>query len=145
MNNDEQYAPSEDEMRHAYWLTRMLDHHAAVNAAFDRFLARVRRDAARDAVEDADYWQARAYEAEGKLWKADARIRHLEATAQVLVKEALDAENARDESRRGKAEAEARIKAVQHLIDQADEMCEWAITCTRLQWAIDGSAPQPGA
>ena len=80
-----------------------------------------------------------------QLDQADARIRHLEATAQVLVKEALDAENARDESRRGKAEAEARIKAVQHLIDQADEMGEWAITCTRLQWAIDGSNPQPGA
>ena len=43
--NDDQYVPSEDEMRHAYWLTRMLDHHAAVDAAFDRFLARVRRDA----------------------------------------------------------------------------------------------------
>ena len=59
---------------------------------------------------ELDYWMARAYEAEGKLWKA-----------------------------------EARIKAVQHLIDQADEMGEWAITCTRLQWAIDGSAPHPGA
>ena len=42
-------------------------------------------------------------------------------------------------------QAEARIEAVQHLIDQADEMGEWAITCTRLQWAIDGSNPQPGA
>ena len=59
----------------------------------------------------------------------------------------------REEFRRGLArvrrdaarEAEARIEAVQHLIDQADEMGEWAITCTRLQWAIDGSAPQPGA
>ena len=64
------------------------------------------------AAEEAelDSWMTRAYEAEGKLWKA-----------------------------------EARIKAVQRLIDQADEMGEWAITCTRLQWAIDGSAPQPGA
>ena len=88
MTTDE-YVPSEEQMRHAYWLTRMLDHHAAVDAAFDRFLARVRRDAARD--------------------------------------------------------AEARIEAAQHLIDQADEMGEWAITCTRLQWAIDGSNPQPGA
>ena len=59
---------------------------------------------------ELDYWMTRAYEAEGKLWKAEARIR-----------------------------------AVQHLIDQADEMGEWAITCTRLQWAVDGSAPQPGA
>ena len=49
--NDDQYVPSEDEMRHAYWLTRMLDHHAAVDAAFDRFLARVRRDAAREFVD----------------------------------------------------------------------------------------------
>ena len=48
MSTDE-YVPSEYEMRHAYWLTRMLDHHAAVDAAFDRFLARVRRDAAREA------------------------------------------------------------------------------------------------
>ena len=59
---------------------------------------------------ELDSWMARAYEAEGKLWKA-----------------------------------EARVKAVQHLIDQADEMGEWAITCTRLQWAIDGSNPQPSA
>ena len=51
--NDDQYVPSEDEMRHAYWLTRMLDHHAAVDAAFDRFLARVRRDAAREALYEA--------------------------------------------------------------------------------------------
>ena len=50
MSTDE-YVPSEDEMRHAYWLTRMLDHYADVNGAFDRFLARVRRDAARGALD----------------------------------------------------------------------------------------------
>ena len=44
MSTDE-YVPSEYEMRHAYWLTRMLDHHAAVDAAFDRFLAHVRQEA----------------------------------------------------------------------------------------------------
>ena len=57
---DDQYVPTEGEMRHAYWLTRMLDHHAAVDAAFDRFLDRVRRDAARSAMEglaaDFDMW-----------------------------------------------------------------------------------------
>ena len=74
---------------------------------------------------ELDYWMARAYEAEGKLWKADARIRHLEATAQVLVKEVLDAENARDESQRGKAEAEARIKAVEDALDwHPDPRCD---------------------
>ena len=52
-----------------------------------------------------------------QLDQAEARIRHLEATAQVLVKEALDAENARDEHRRGRAEAEARIKAVEDALD----------------------------
>ena len=48
---DDQYVPTEDEMRHAYWLARMLDHHAAVDAAVDRFLDRVRRDAAREALD----------------------------------------------------------------------------------------------
>ena len=56
-----------------------------------------------------------------QLDQADARIRHLEATAQVLVKEALDAENARDESRRGKAEAEARIKAVEDVLNTVED------------------------
>ena len=64
---------------------------------------------------ELDYWMARAYEAEGKLWKAEARIRHLEDTARVLVKEALTAEDARDERRRGKAAAEARIAEEKHL------------------------------
>ena len=70
---------------------------------------------------ELDYWMARAYEAEGKLWKAEARIRHLEDTAQVLVKEVLDAENARDESRRGKAEAEARIRAVEDVLNTVED------------------------
>ena len=59
MTTDE-YVPSDEEMRHAYWLTRMLDHYADVNGAFDRFLARVRRDAAREALDgladDFDMW-----------------------------------------------------------------------------------------
>ena len=127
-------------------LRAVADHAEQVNSAV--YLAprslRSLLDQLDQAEAELDSWMTRAYEAEGKLWKAEARIRHLEDTAQVLVKEVLDAENARDESRRGKVEAEARIKAVQHLIDQADEMGEWAITCTRLQRAVDGSAPQPG-
>lgn len=51
MTTDDQYVPDENETRHAYRLTRLLDHHAAVDAAFDRFLARVRRDAAREALD----------------------------------------------------------------------------------------------
>ena len=37
--------------------------------------------------------------------------------------------------------AEARIKAVQDLIDQADTAGDWTVTCSRLQWAIDGTSP----
>ena len=106
---------------------------------------------------ELDYWMTRAYEAEGKLWKAEkrlaawmehwnatartgavdevaaileantradqaeARVRHLEAAARVLVKEVLDAENARDESRRGKVEAEARIKAVEDVLTTVED------------------------
>ena len=95
---------------------------------------------------ELDYWMARAYEAEKRAWKAEKRLagwmEHWNATARTgavdEVAAILDANTRADQ-------AEARIKAVQHLIDQADEMGEWAITCTRLQWAIDGSAPQPGA
>ena len=82
------------------------------------------------------YWMARAYEAEGKLWKAEARIRHLEATAQVLAKEVLDAENARDESRRGKAEAEARIKAVQDVLDDLEQQSP-----DQIGWDVAGLLP----
>ena len=59
--NDDQYVPNEDEMRHAYWLTRMLDHHAAVDAAFDRFLARVKRDAAREALDGYAKWEEKRF------------------------------------------------------------------------------------
>ena len=59
---------------------------------------------------------AAVLDANARADQAEARIMHLEATAQVLVKEALDAENARDESRRGKAEAEARIQAVEDVL-----------------------------
>ena len=57
MANDDQYVPSEKAVRRAYTyyydpaIIRRFDHHAAVDAEFDRFLARVRRDAAREALD----------------------------------------------------------------------------------------------
>ena len=89
--------------------------------------------------------------AEHRATRAEARIRHLEATAQITVREALRAEAERDEWRqtaldeRGAAldtleqikARDARIKAVQDLIDQADTAGDWTVTCTRLQSAID--------
>ena|SRR5690606_4138911 len=90
---------------------------------------------------ELDYWMTRAYEAEGKLWKAEARIRHLEATAQVLVKEVLDAENARDESRRGKVEADARIKAVRDVLRVPDAIIgtRLYVPVGRIRAALDGA------
>ena len=85
-----------------------------------------------------------------QLDQAEARIGHLEATAQVLVKEVLDAENARDESRRGKVEAEARIKAVrdaldvdEHVTKQMGTLGQWrpdvpAIAHDTIRRALDG-------
>ena len=99
-------------------------------------------DALDQAEAELDSWMARAYEAEGKLWKAEARIRHLEATARVLVKEVLDAENARDERRRGKAEAEARIKAVQDVLDNPIHLVDWddpLVPATLVRRALDGA------
>ena len=96
---------------------------------------------------ELDYWMARAYEAEGKLWKAEARIRHLEATARVLVKEVLDAENARDEHRRGRAEAEARIKAVRDVLDSPVHLVGWddpLVPATHVRCALE-SVPPPSA
>ena len=95
--------------------------------------------------------------AEHRATRAEARIRHLEATAQITVREALRAEAERDEWRqtaldeRGAAldlleqikVRDRRIQAVQHLVDQADHAGDWTVTCTHLQWAIDGTTPHP--
>ena len=93
--------------------------------------------------------------AEHRDTQAKARIRHLEATAQITVRKALRAEAERDEWRqtaldeRGAAldlleqikVRDRRIQAVQHLVDQADHAGNWTVTCSRLQWAIDGTPP----
>ena len=93
--------------------------------------------------------------AEDRATQAKARIRHLEATAQITVRKALRAEAERDEWRqtaldeRGAAldlleqikARDKRIKAVQHLVDQADHAGNWTVTCTHLQRAIDGTNP----
>lgn len=74
MSADE-YVPSEDDVRET-WVAHESKcawgpYHGDPTADFDRFLARVRRDA----EAELDSWMARAYETEGKLWKAEARIK----------------------------------------------------------------------
>lgn len=81
-------------------------------------IARVRRDAAREALDG--------------LAAAEHRIARLEAQSDIRGRAVVIY---RDRAR----EAEARIKAVQDLIDQADTAGDWTVTCSRLQWAIDGT------
>ena len=134
MTTTDEYVPSDEQVRGRYCDgTYVQTGHTTEGEDFDAWLARVRRDA----EAELDSWMTRAYEAEGKLWQAEARIRHLEATAQVLVKEVLDAENARDESRRGKVEAEARIKAVRDLCDDADKRHASVLIVTKVRRALD--------
>ena len=89
--------------------------------------------------------------AEDRATQAKARIRHLEATAQITVRKALRAEASRDEWRQAALDErgaaldlleqikvrDRRIQAVQHLVDQADHAGDWTVTCSRLQRAID--------
>ena len=110
-------------------------------AEFDRFIAKVKRDAAREALAAAEHRATRA--------EAQAAIR---GRAVVIYRErARQAEASRDEWRqtaldeRGAAldlleqikVRDSRIQAVQHLVDQADTAGDWTVTCSRLQWAID--------
>ena len=66
---------------------------------------------------ELDYWMARAYEAEGKLWKAEKRLsawmEHWSATARTG---AVDEVAAVLEANARADQAEARIKAVEDVL-----------------------------
>ena len=109
--------------------------------AWDEWIARVKRDAAREALAAAEHRATRA--------EAQSAIR---GRAVVIYRErAREAEAERDEWRqtaldeRGAAldlleqikARDKRIQAVQHLVDQADHAGDWTVTCTHLQRAID--------
>ena len=115
--------------------------------AWDEWIARVKRDAAREALAAAEHRATRA--------EAQSAIR---GRAVVIYRErARQAEAERDEWRqtaldeRGAAldlleqikARDKRIQAVQHLVDQADHAGDWTVTCTHLQRAIDGTTPNP--
>lgn len=114
--NDEQYVPSEEDVRTDYALGGArdtigdIDHRAIpeLEAEFDRFLARVRRDA----EAELDSWMARAYEAEKRAWQAETRLagwmEHWNATARTG---AVDEVAAILEANARAERAEARIKA----------------------------------
>ena len=64
--------------------------------------------------------------------QSEARVSHLEDTARVLVKEVIAAEDAGDEYRRGKVAAEARIKAVEDVLDTWMTYCQTEQTARAL-------------
>lgn len=126
MSTDE-YVPSGGEVRSAY-VSRYLTDQRRRGAEFDRFLARVHRDA----EAELDSWMTRAYEAEGKLWKAEAerdyRRRENEELA-IALNLALTGEEVQTGERYSNAvalsqavlradRAEARIKAVEDVLDR---------------------------
>ena len=89
---------------------------------------------------ELDYWMARAYEAEGKLWKAEKRLagwmEHWNATARTG---AVDEVAAVLEANARADQAEARIKAVRDVLDR------WRVDgydalLRRIRRALDGDA-----
>ena len=75
---------------------------------------------------ELDYWMARAYEAEGKLWKAEARIteqKHLRMKATAAA-----------------TRAEERIKAVEDVLDEPDAMIgtRLHVSVVRIRRALEG-------
>ena len=73
------------------------------------------------------------------LAAAEHRATRAEAQSAIRQKQVeywrAETQRTRDRAR----QAEARIEAVQELIDQADTAGDWTVTCSRLQWAIDGT------
>ena len=93
--------------------------------------------------------------AEARATRAEAQSDIRGRAVAIYQQRARDAESERDEWRqtaldeRGAAldaleqikARDRRIQAVQHLVDQADHAGDWTVTCSRLQWAIDGTNP----
>ena len=114
-------AEKERDRWHSMWRQRGIKHLAAKKRATR---AEARADIRGRAV--AIYQQrAREAEAERDEWRQTA----LDERGAAL--DTLEQIKARD----------ARIKAVQDLIDQADTAGDWTATCTRLQSAIDNPNP----
>ena len=89
---------------------------------------------------ELDYWMARAYEAEGKLWKAEKRLsawmEHWNATARTG---AVDEVAAVLEANARADQAEARIKAVKDVLDRW-QVDGYDALLRRIRRALDGDA-----
>ena len=89
---------------------------------------------------ELDYWMARAYEAEGKLWKAEQRLagwmEHWNATARTG---AVDEVAAVLEANARADRAEARVKAVRDALDRW-QVDGYDALLRRIRRALDGDA-----
>ena len=111
---------------------------------------------------ELDYWMTRAYEAEGKLWKAEKRLaawmEHWNATARTgavdEIAAVLDANARADHAEARLAEekhlrmkataaatkVEARVKAVEDVLDEPDAMIgtRLHVSVVRIRRALEG-------
>ena len=110
--------------------------------AWDEWIARVKRDAARDALAAAEHRATRAEAQSAIRGRAVViyreRARQAEAERDEWRQTALDERGAALDALEQIKARDKRIQAVQDLIDQADTAGDWTVTCSRLQWAIDG-------
>ena len=88
---------------------------------------------------------AAVLDANARADQAEARVSHLEGAARVLVEEVIAAEGARDEYRRGKVAAEARIKAVEDVLGNPIRLADWddpLVPAAHIRRALE-SVPPP--
>ena len=88
MNNDDQYVPSEEQVR-AWCRDGTGDYPDVMDEWLDRFLARVRRDAARQAEAERDEWRQTALDERGAALDALGQVKAREARIKA-VKDVLD-------------------------------------------------------
>ena len=151
MSTDEPFIPHADSIQTAWVLMCQQSRISTqppveeLEAEFDRFLARVRRDAAREALAAAEHRATRAEAQAAIRGRAVAiyreRAREAEAERDEWRQTALDERGAALDTLEQIKARDKRIQAVQHLIDQADHAGNWTVTCTRLQSAIDNPNP----
>ena len=138
----EQYTPGDGPVRYQYVVNRMREGATRTHAEqeYTRWLAAHDARVRRDAEAELDSWMTRAYEAEKRAWKAEKRLagwmEQWNATARTgavdEVAAILDA-NARAD------QAEARIKAVQDVLDRW-QVDGYDALLRRIRRALDGDA-----
>src|SRR5699024_514643 len=102
---------------------------------------RLYQQRAREAEAWWDRWHSMWRQRGVKHLAAEKRATRAEAERDGWRQTALDERGAALDALEQIKARDARIKAVQDLIDQADTAGDWTVTCTRLQSAIDNPNP----